>query len=202
MDKDTPPYKNKDTWEGHLKFKKCQHPVLTKEEKWKKAWLEEDSKMYAALVAVVKRKSLLNNLAFTQVILKYSICCAISTILKRLHFSYYKMIARSQLAILDYNSGIGLKLAQTKDGWDCFKLTYSKVTENWCVKKILCQKSNGYIEDLLETTVDAQMTTIRQHCLSKIEAIPKHIGSVAKPKKEEATKSVQTRFKVSNTKIN
>ena len=82
MDKDTPPYKNKHTWEGHLKLKKCQHPVLTKEEKWKKAWLEEDSKMYAALVAVVKRKSLLNNLAFTQVILKYSICCAISTILR------------------------------------------------------------------------------------------------------------------------
>ena len=76
-----------------------------------------------------------------------------------------------------------MKQAQTRDGRDCFKLTYLKVTENWCVKKILCQKSCGYIEDLLETTADAQMTTIRQYCLLKIEAIPEHIGSVEKPKK-------------------
>ena len=40
------------------------------------------------------------------------------------------MIARSQLGILDNNSGIGLKQAQTKDGRDCFKRTYSEVTEN------------------------------------------------------------------------
>ena len=112
------------------------------------------------------------------------------------------MILSSQLAILDYNSGIGLKQAQTKDGRDCFKVAYSKVTENWCVKKVLCQKSRFYIEDLLETTADAQMTIIRQYCLPKIEAIPKHIRSVEKLKKEGAIKSVQPRFKVSNTKIN
>ena len=50
--------KSKHTWEGHLQFKKYQHLVLTKEEKREKAWLEEGSKAYAALVPVVKRKSL------------------------------------------------------------------------------------------------------------------------------------------------
>ena len=69
-------------------------------------------------------------------------------------------------------------------------------------QKILCQESCGYTEDLLETTVDAQMTTIQEYCLPKIEAIPKHIGRVEKSKKEEAIKSMQTRFKVSNIKIN
>ena len=59
--------KNKHTWEEHLKFKKCQHPVLPKEEKRKKAWLEEGSKAYAALVAVVKRKSMLNDLEYVTV---------------------------------------------------------------------------------------------------------------------------------------
>ena len=44
-------------------------------------------KAYAALVAVVKRNSLFNDLAFrktlvTQVIFKYSIRCAIITVLK------------------------------------------------------------------------------------------------------------------------
>ena len=56
--------KNKQTWEGHLKLKKYQHSVLTEEEKGKKACLEEDYKAYAALVAVVKKKSLLNKLEF------------------------------------------------------------------------------------------------------------------------------------------
>ena len=120
--------KNKHTLEGHLKFKKCQPPVLTKEEKQKKAWLEEESNTYAVLVAVVKRRSLLNDLAFLKNFCRigntevfHSLCNKYCS--KRLHFSYYGMIARSQLAILDYNSGIGLKQARTKDGRDCFKLT-------------------------------------------------------------------------------
>ena len=46
------------------------------------------------------------------------------------------------------------------------------------------------------------MTTIRQYCLLRIETIPKYVGSVEKPKKEEAIQSMQTRFEVSNTKIN
>ena len=154
----------------------------------------------------MKKKSLLNDPAFLKIFCHtgnievfHSLCNEYYP--KRL-FSYYGMIARSQLAILDYNSGIGLKQVQRKDGRDCFKQVYSKVTENCSVKKNLCQKSRGYFEDLLETTVDAQMTTIRQYCLPKIETIPKHIGSVEKHKKEEAIKSMQARFKVSSTKIN
>ena len=86
------------------------------------------------------------------------------------------MISSSQLAILNYNSGIGLKQAQTKHGRDCFTQVYFKSYTKLKCQKNLCQKSRGYIDDLLETTVDAQMTTFRQYCLPKIETIPKHIG--------------------------
>ena len=65
-----------------------------------------------------------------------------------------------------------------------------------------CRKSRGYIEDLLETTLDAQMTTIRQYCLLKNGGHTKTYCICGKPKKEEAIKSIQTRFKVSNKKIN
>ena len=71
-----------------------------KEEKQKKAWLEEDSKAYTGLVAVVKRKSLLNDLAFLKNFCHkgnsevFHLLC-IKCCPKRLHFSYYGMITRS-----------------------------------------------------------------------------------------------------------
>lgn len=63
-------------------------------------------------------------------------------------------------------------------------------------------KSRGYIEDLLETTADAQMTTFPHYCLPKIETMLKYIRTVEKPKKVEAIKSMQIRFEIGKTKIN
>lgn len=42
-------------------------------------------------------------------------------------------------------------------------------------EKSICPKSRDYIEDLFDTTVDAQTTAIRQNWLPKTETIPKHI---------------------------
>ena len=92
-----------------MKFKKCQHPVYTKEEKRRKAWLKEDSNAYVALVAVVKK----NNFSYTgNIEVFHSLCNNYCP--KRLHFICYGAIARSQLAILDYNSDIGLKQIKQK----------------------------------------------------------------------------------------
>ena len=64
----------------------------------------------------------------------------------------------------------------------------AETVSNLCIQKLQkigvqknCRKSRGYIEDLFETTVDVQMTTIRQHCLLKMEAMRKHIASVENP---------------------
>ena len=74
--------------------------------------------MHAALVAVLKKKITVkrSEILLSQVILKYVIRCTISAVLRGYISVIIGMIARSQLAILDYNSGIGLKQAQTKDG--------------------------------------------------------------------------------------
>ena len=122
--------------------------------------------------------------------MKFFIRCTIST------------VRRCYSSVIMHNSSIGLKQDQTRDGRDCFKQVYSKVTESWCVEKMLCPKSRGYIEDLLETTADAQMTTSPHYCLPKIETILKYIRTVGKPKKVEAIKSMQIRFEVGKTKIN
>ena len=64
---------------------------------------------------------------------------------KRLHFSLYGMIARTQLAVMDFNSGADDKQATKQDGTFRFKQVFSKVTQTWVVKKIKeKKKTNGF----------------------------------------------------------
>ena len=63
---------------------------------------------------------------------------------KRLHLSYEGMIACSQLVVLDFNEGVGLKQAETKLGELRFKQQLSKVTQSWVAKK-LCQTKAKFI---------------------------------------------------------
>ena len=55
---------------------------------------------------------------------------------KRLHFSYPVMIARAQLAVIDFNSGAGLAHRKNKQGDLQYKHQFSKITQSWVVKKI------------------------------------------------------------------
>ena len=59
---------------------------------------------------------------------------------KRLHFTLEGMIARTQLAVLDYNCGSSNTQTTTKDGKQRYKKFFSKVTHSWVVKKYLKQK--------------------------------------------------------------
>lgn len=59
------------------------------------------------------------------------------------------MIALSELAVLDFNSGIGITQAETKTGNKRYKLQFSKITQCWVVKKIASKKDKLYIEHLL-----------------------------------------------------
>ena len=104
------------------------------------------------------------------------------------------MIARTELAILDYNTGIGLEQPETKDGTKCFKHVFYKVTESWCVEKVLSQKSCPYLEILMKTKVDLKTTKPFKYCLPIIPSIPQHISSVEKPGKDEAIHVMHTRF--------
>ena len=59
---------------------------------------------------------------------------------KRLHFSYNGMIARPQLAVLDFNSGVGPQQAVIKAGNLRYKQQFSHVTQFWIAKKVSSKK--------------------------------------------------------------
>ena len=104
--------KNVHEWEDHLLFKECTHREYTLQEMKSKAWLKESSFACAALKKIVLDKRLLNDLKYLTdfnhtgtLEVYYSLYNKYSP--KRLHFSYPGMIARAQLGVLDFNSGVG-----------------------------------------------------------------------------------------------
>ena len=63
------------------------------------------------------------------------------------------MIARFQLALLDFNAGGSLKQAETKLGEIRFMQQFSKVTQSWVAKKILSNKDKIYLNHLMDEVV-------------------------------------------------
>ena len=59
------------------------------------------------------------------------------------------MVARSQLAVLDFNSGHSTH-AKNKQGDLRYKQQFSEVTQSWVVKKISEKKDYSYKEYLMD----------------------------------------------------
>jgi len=129
------------SWDGFEKFHQCQHPPLELERKW----LKSSSPAFHVLKDILSNKRILADLkqctqfchtgnieVYHSVLNKY---CP-----KRLHFSLLGMIARTQLAILDFNCGSECQQATTKDGTLRYKQVFSKITQTWVVKKITAKK--------------------------------------------------------------
>jgi len=142
-------------WEDHDIFTKCAHDELTLFHIKTKPWLKESSFAYAALQTIVTDKSLISNLkhltnfnhtgtleVYHSLYNKYSP--------KRLHFLYPGIIARSQLAVLDFNSGVGLAQSKNRQRNLRFKHQFSKVTQSWVVKKIPKKRTEYLPKSYLE----------------------------------------------------
>ena len=104
------------------------------------------------------------------------------------------MIARSQLAVLDHNDGASVGQAVTAQGSLRFKQSYSKISQNWCVKKIAKKKTRGYINDLLKTTVNMKNTPTNR-ILPKSDEVPRNIAVAEKPDKYNEILTMRSRFK-------
>ena len=112
---------------------------------------------------------------------------------KRQHFSYAGMLARSQLAIMDFNQGSNLKQAKTKHGEDRFYVLSSKITNTWTAKPIKERKDGTYLHNVVRETVQLarEKKTLRLPVLPKL---PKNIASTQKPNKKEVIKNQKSRF--------
>lgn len=187
-------------WKGCHYFKKCAHKKLSQTERSCKPFLKLNSPSFLSLEKVVTDKSLVADLAYLTNFSHtgtlevyhslYNKYCP-----KRLHFSYQGMIARSQLAVLDFNSGVGLAQAQTRQGDKKYKLQFSKVTQNWVVKKVSSQKEKVYLDHLLAEVNFIQSSNTR-YSLPKLDGVPKNIAPSQKPNKKEAIQNIRTRFVV------
>ena len=115
------------SWKINKLFHKCEHEQLDKERKWPKT----DSILFLALKNDVENKKILvgikyfskfphtgNLEVFHSVLNKY---CP-----KRLHFTLESMIARTQLAVSDYDCDSNNTQATTKDRRRRYKLPHLK----------------------------------------------------------------------------
>ena len=184
------------SWKDNKLFYKCEHGQLDRERKW----LKTDSPSFLALKNAVENKKILADMkdlskfchagsleVFHSVLNKY---CP-----KRLHFTLEGMIARTQLGVLDYNCGSSNTQATTKDGKRRYKQIFSKVMQNWVVKKISERKHQEYIHELSSSTLEAPPDTTGDQ-LPRIGSIPPNIAPIEKPDKEEAIENMKTRFKI------
>ena len=63
---------------------------------------------------------------------------------KRQHFSYPGRLARSQLAIMDFNEGSNLEQATTEKGKKRYNVQFSKITKSRSLKPIKKEKDRSY----------------------------------------------------------
>ena len=180
------------SWKDNKLFHKCEHGQVDKERKW----LETDSPSFLALKNVVENKKILADIKHLSKFCHTGNLEVFHSVLdkyfpKRLHFTLEGMIARTQLAVLDYNCGSNNTQATTKDGERRYKHIFSKVTQNWVVKKISETKDREYIHELLSSTLEASPNTTGDK-LRRISSIPPNIDPIEKP----AIENMKTRFKI------
>ena len=187
---------NRHTWEDCKLCKKCEHPVLSNDESARKRWLKLGSPEYSALEKVVTNKSLLSDLRYltnfnhtgTLEVYHslYNKFCP-----KRLHFSYSGMIARSQIAVLDFNAGIDRSQDASEENH--YKQQFSKVTQSWVLKKKAPKKEKIYLDFLLAEVMHLRQSA-EKYPTPKTDSAPKNIALIEKPSKAQAIKNIQTRF--------
>ena len=99
----------------------CCHAPLSTEKQRKKNWLSPTSESFKALQDIVSGNSILKDLSYLTKFSHTGILEIYHSLYNRwlpksIHFSFHDMIARTQLAILDCNSGSNLNQATTKEG--------------------------------------------------------------------------------------
>ena len=192
--------KNVHEWEDHAIFRQCAHREYSLQEIKMKAWLKESSLAYAALRKILTDKSLLNDLKYLTdfnhtgtLEVYHSIYNKHSP--KRLHFSYSGMIARAQLAVLDFNSGVGLEQSKNKQGDLRYKHQFSKITQSWVVKIIHDRKEKTTYKDHILDEVNYLQKTSCTYDTPKLGNAPDYIGGIEKPLKATTISNMRSRFK-------
>ena len=189
---------NRHSWESCKHFNKCDHPALSKDEQRTKPWMKLERSSFRALKEIIASNNLIKDLKYlsdfnhtgTLEIYHslYNKYCP-----KRLSFSYEGMVARSQLAVMDHNSSIGLQQDITKRGEKRFKLVFSRITQTWVTKPIKEKKDKTYLKYLVEEAF-YQRVSGEKYSVASLPKPPQNIAPFEKPPKKEAIAAHRSRF--------
>lgn len=173
-------------WKGNQLFHRCEHGPLEK----KRKYLKYGSPAFIAVKELIENKKTLSDLhyltrfchtgsleVYHSVINKY---CP-----KRIYFSLLGMIARTQLAVLDFNNNSNRSQATRKDGALRYKQIFSRVTQNWVVKKIVADKRSKYLEELMVLISTTSSSDLENLPLPDVPFIPENIAPLEKAKKRK-----------------
>ena len=104
------------------------------------------------------------------------------------------MIARSQLAVLDFNAGVCIIQAETRDGIKRYKLQFSKITQSWVVKKVKDAKEKTYIDHLMSKVFKIVVSN-DSYEVPQLNVL-ENIAQCEKPLKDDCIKNMKTRFSI------
>ena len=118
------------------------HALLSTEKQRKRNWQEKfnkkspTSELFKALQDIAFSNSVLKDLSYLTEFSHIGTLVVYHSLYNRwlpksMHFSYHGMIARTQLAILDFISGININQATTKEGKRRYNTSFSKMTATW-----------------------------------------------------------------------
>ena len=105
----------------------------------------------------------------------------------------YGMIARTELAILHFNSIATGQYATTKLGKQIYKHQYSKITNSWVVKRVKKKSDKKYVRELLKEVVWLKQSN--EEVPLPLIHVPKNIAPIEKPDKDYSIQSIKSRFK-------
>ena len=105
------------------------------------------------------------------------------------------MTARTEVAALDFNAGVGLQHAKTKKSELRYKQQFSRITQSWFVKKVTDIKERIYRENLMEETI-AIKTSNMANPVPCLKNVRKNIALTEKPDKSEVINNTKTRFRL------
>ena len=112
---------------------------------------------------------------------------------KRTHFSMQGMIARTEHAVMHFNSLAAAPYATTKSGKDSVKHQYSKITKSWVIKKLKRKSDRKYVAELMKEVIWLKESGEKVSLPNF--AVPKNIAPIQKPDKEQSLKEIKSRFK-------
>ena len=184
----------------HTSFTRCAHPPYSKEEAKKKVWLKPSSESFNALQDIVFNKLIikdlnqLNQFSHTGSLEVYHSLYN-RWVPKSTHFSYNGMIARSQLAAIDFNLSTTLPQAKDFEGNKRFDVIFSKVTQKWSAKPIKEKKERFVFANMVARSLEAVTRNIILPTPT-VPELPHNIASCEKPPKDEVIANHRSRFDV------